>query len=184
MQYFFNDHLRWSLGFETPNQGGTLVATVLPWLWVLTLLVLGRLRSLQGRSRWCWRLLAVFFVALECVATWALVKTYSRGALVGVVAALGLAAGLSLWVAWRGRCRMADSLIVEENGPPGPFQGALITRMEKGRTGRSVLLKLWKPFAVCLGPWLARGVLLAVFLGLSDFTQRLTSGAIRKLLIG
>ena len=35
MQYYFNDHLRWNLGFATPNQGGAWVATLLPWLWGL-----------------------------------------------------------------------------------------------------------------------------------------------------
>ena len=160
------------------------MATLLPWLWALTLLVAGRLGSSHGRMRWCWRFLVVFFLAMECVATWALVKTYSRGALVGAVAALALAAGLSLWMLWRQRSRarppgqarrqsdsdgpavrpyLPEEIADESVDHFGPFLGGLPVRSF-----------LWKPLVVCLGPWLTRGLLLVVLLGLSDFTQRLT----------
>ncbi len=145
MQYFFNDHLRWNLGFDTPNQGGAMMAVVLPWLWGLTLFAFRRLEPSTGCKRWVWRLLTVLFVATECVATWALVKTYSRGALVGTLAALGLAATMNGWWFWRARRVPA--------GVP--------------------VMKTKRSFAACLAPWLTRGVLLAALLCSSDFTQRL-----------
>ena len=153
MQYFFNDHLRWNLGFETPNQGGAWVATLLPWLWGLTFFVFGRLSASHGRKCWGWRLLAILFVAAEYVVTWALVKTYSRGALVGVLTALGLATVLSGWLFWRARRR---------------------ERLSSDATVSPIVGNGWKPLFACFGPWLGRGALLVLFLGVSDFTQRLT----------
>jgi len=151
MQYFFNDHLRWNLGFETPNQGGAWVATLLPWLWGLTLFALGRLAASNGHKHWGWRLLTILFVGAECVATWALVKTYSRGALAGVLAALVLAVILSGWLLWRSRRVLAGVAIVGV-----PVQATK------------------KSLVACFAPWLGRGILLVALLSLSDFTQRLT----------
>ena len=42
MDYFFNSHLRWNLGWDTPNQGGAFLVTLLPWVWVLTTWLVGR----------------------------------------------------------------------------------------------------------------------------------------------
>lgn len=32
MDYFFNDHLRWNLGWDTPNQAGAFLVSLLPWM--------------------------------------------------------------------------------------------------------------------------------------------------------
>jgi O-antigen ligase len=162
MDYFFNSHLRWNLGWDTPNQGGAFLVTLLPWVWVLTTWLVGRAIILGpglGRiedlgpsqsgalgtkrttsadesgpasarpatARIARLLLAAMAIASEVWLTWALVKTYSRGALAGWGAAGLLMLGVCAWRVWRAP-------------QPGSFRGLLLAG------GLRLLLLL-----VCLG---------------------------------
>lgn len=73
-EFFSGQHLRWNLGWPTPNHAGAFVVTLLPFLWLL------------AASRWRWALLLV-----EAGGLFVLAKTYSRGAVVAWVAAWTLA---------------------------------------------------------------------------------------------
>jgi hypothetical protein len=62
-EFFSGGHLRWNLGWQTPNYAGAFLATLLVFLWAFS------------GSRWRWVILAV-----ETGGLFLLLKTYSRGA--------------------------------------------------------------------------------------------------------
>lgn len=64
-EFFSGGHLRWNLGWPTPNYAGAFLATVLALVFVFS------------GSRWRWA-----FFAAEAGGLFFLAKTYSRGALV------------------------------------------------------------------------------------------------------
>ncbi len=92
MFYYYNDALRWSLGFDNPNKAGAFIATLLPLLWLVLVLT----QQVSAR-RWRVLLLCLATVGLESVC-WMLFKTYSRG---------GLAAGVAafVYIGWMYRGR-------------------------------------------------------------------------------
>ncbi len=81
MDYMYEDHLRWGLGYENPNMAGVFVACAIPWVWAWLGWVDGkekRQKILRGIG---W---------LVNVGLWfLLMKTYSRGAWVGALAGVG-----------------------------------------------------------------------------------------------
>lgn len=92
MDYYFQEQVRWTLGFENPNKTGALVASCLPLLWLLYKIA-GRIGRSGLRRAAMW----LASVAL-CGGWWVLFKTYSRG---GIVAAACGFAYLG-WRSWRG----------------------------------------------------------------------------------
>jgi hypothetical protein len=153
MQFFFREQLRWNLGWETPNQGGAFVATLLPWLWWLTALAVAWGWRGRGFRRWLGWGLAAIAVMGEAAASWALAKTYSRGALVAVLAAGVFWAGIGAVRRWRVRSGEKDS-----SAPDPPANAAASSR---GALARG-------------GVWLAvRAALLAGCVLVSGFGSRL-----------
>ena len=88
--YLWDGRVRWNLWFANPNHAGAFVATVLPWCWVAV--AQGWLRG-RGVS---WRMTTGAILACELMLWWVLCMTYSRGALVGALAAVGVMAVI-LW---------------------------------------------------------------------------------------
>lgn len=85
MDYYFGDHLRWNFGWETPNQAGAFLATLLPWCWALVAWSWGRLLAAStSRRRLGWGLLSVVLILIDGMGFYALARTYSRGALVAL----------------------------------------------------------------------------------------------------
>ena len=81
MDFAFQDHIRWSLWFDNPNFAGAFLAGLIPWLWF-------PLWRLAEDKRWIMRMVYIG-VWLAHMALWfLLVKTYSRGAVAAVLAAL------------------------------------------------------------------------------------------------
>jgi len=64
-EFYSGGHLRWNLGWPTPNYAGAFLVSLLALLWIFS------------GSRWRWTALA-----LEAGGLFLLAKTYSRGALV------------------------------------------------------------------------------------------------------
>jgi len=91
MDYYFQDQVRWTFGFDNPNKAAALLASCLPLLWILY-----RLAWKPGRLWLRWIAVPLTGAAL-CAGWWLLFKTYSRG---GIVAA-GVAFGYLLWRSWR-----------------------------------------------------------------------------------
>lgn len=88
VEYYFQDQLRWSFGFENPNKAAALIAALLPFVWV----VARTGWEIEGRkAKW---LLVLLGNGLLGTGWWLLFMTYSRG---GIVAA---AAGF-LYIGWR-----------------------------------------------------------------------------------
>ncbi len=77
-EFFSGGHLRWNLGWPTPNYAGAFVVTVLVLLWIFS------------GSRWRWAALTI-----EACGSFLLAKTYSRGAVVawGLASLFGVIAG-------------------------------------------------------------------------------------------
>jgi O-antigen ligase len=130
MQFFFRDQLRWNLGWETPNQGGAFVATLLPWLWWLTALAVAWGWRARGFRRWLGWGFAAIAVLGEAAASWALAKTYSRGALVAVLAAGVFWAGVGVVRRWRVRPGEKDSSV-----PESPAIASACSRADLARGG-------------------------------------------------
>ena len=90
VEYYFQDQLRWSFGFENPNKAAALIASLLPLLWII------------AQSGWSIKRPVVKWVVVLlgsgvlCTGWWLLFMTFSRG---GIVAA---AAGF-LYIGWRER---------------------------------------------------------------------------------
>lgn len=83
--YYFGDHLRWNLGFPTPNYAGAFIASAFPFLWGVASYL--KLRPWAGKSVTSyWGL--IWFFGAEGALTYTLWNTYSRGGLLGVFAAL------------------------------------------------------------------------------------------------
>jgi hypothetical protein len=82
-QFFHGEHLRWNLGWATPNYAGAFLVTLLCFFWAVS-------------GNWRWRTAAF---AVEAAGYFLLARTYSRGAMV----AWGLAwlFGLAVSRAWR-----------------------------------------------------------------------------------
>lgn len=98
VEYYFQDQLRWSFGFENPNKAAALIASLLPLLWIAAQAAWG-----IKRPQLKWPL--VIFGGIAMVAGWwMLFMTYSRG---GIVAAM---AGF-LYLGWRER----EILLAREN---------------------------------------------------------------------
>lgn len=94
MDYYFQDNLRWSLGWGTPNQAGAFLATLLPLCWIFADCLWPFIRSRAETKRpvrWSLFLVLLTVSAAEVWLWWALAKTYSRGAWVG------LACGAVIW---------------------------------------------------------------------------------------
>jgi O-Antigen ligase len=78
MEFYYNDQIRWALGFDNPNKAAALVASILPLLW-LGYALSWRIRT--SMLRWA----AVSLCGVFLLGGWfVLFKTYSRG---GAVAA-------------------------------------------------------------------------------------------------
>lgn len=90
IEYYFQDQLRWSFGFENPNKAAALIASLLPFVWIMAQ---SGWRIKQPRLRWLFVLIGS---GLLGTGWWLLFMTFSRG---GVVAA---AAGF-LYIGWRER---------------------------------------------------------------------------------
>lgn len=90
VEYYFQDQLRWSFGFENPNKAAALIASLLPLLWMVAQ---AGWRIRRPTLKWP---LVLFGSAVLCAGWWLLFMTYSRG---GIVAA---AAGF-LYIGWRER---------------------------------------------------------------------------------
>jgi hypothetical protein len=111
MEYYFQDNLRWSLGWETPNQAGAFLALLLPLCWMvgacLWLILRGKTAAISIRLTTAVLMLAV--VACEVWLWWALAKTYSRGAWVGL--GCGVAVG-GLGLVWAKRRRLSGGRLI------------------------------------------------------------------------
>ena len=81
MEYYFQDQLRWSFGFDNPNKAAALIASLLPLIWIITSSV-SRLK--KPFLKWTCVLLGALIL---CAGWWFLFKTYSRGGMVASVAA-------------------------------------------------------------------------------------------------
>lgn len=78
MEFYYQDQLRWTLGFDNPNKAAALIASLLPLIWIVTS---GASRLQKPFPKW----VGVFFgSAILCSGWWLLFKTCSRG---GIVAA-------------------------------------------------------------------------------------------------
>jgi hypothetical protein len=90
VEFYYQDQLRWSLGFENPNKAAALLASLLPLLWIPYALT-WRLKPPGARR------MALFASGIALLAGWfLLIKTYSRG---GIVAAF---AGF-VYIGWQNR---------------------------------------------------------------------------------
>ena len=98
VEYYFQDQLRWSFGFENPNKAAALIASLLPLLWIAA-----RAAWRIKRPSLKWPLVVLGSVAMVA-GWWLLFMTYSRG---GIVAAL---AGY-FYLGWYER----DILLAREN---------------------------------------------------------------------
>jgi len=136
--FFHNGHLRWNLGWATPNYAGVFLVTLVVFFWVI-----------NGKKAW-----VAVGLGWEAVLYLLLAKTYSRGALValGVAAACFIfARGLTtLKVQWRpwlvrlivvGGCvfgtgffdRLAPQHLTED--------GAVVNRLSLWRGGLSMVVR-------------------------------------------
>lgn len=82
MDYYFDGHLRQAFGFDSPNYAGLFFGCLIAVLY----------RASFAIRRW--RSVFLGGLALEALCWWALVSTYSRGALVAVLGGCGYAAVL------------------------------------------------------------------------------------------
>ena len=83
VDYYFQDELRWTFGFDNPNKGAAVIVTLLPLLWI----VAGGFSRFRNRAlKWGGIFLGLVLV---CAGWWLLFKTYSRG---------GIAAGGAAFV--------------------------------------------------------------------------------------
>ena len=94
MEYYFQDQLRWTFGFDNPNKAAALIASLLPLAWLLA-------NALSQFKRpalnWIGMLAGV---AILCAGWWLLFKTYSRGGIVAAVVAfayIGFCKRESMW---------------------------------------------------------------------------------------
>lgn len=85
-RFFFGEYERWNLGWDNPNPAGLFIAMWIPVMWYVA--------KYFGNSTWRQALV----ILLEMVLWFLLCKTYSRGALVAVVAA-----GVLVFL-WRADC--------------------------------------------------------------------------------
>lgn len=98
VEYYFQDQLRWSFGFENPNKAAALIASLLPLLWVI------------AQSGWSIKrpavkwLLVLLGSGMLCAGWWLLFMTFSRGGIVAAVAGF-------LYIGWRER----QMLFIREN---------------------------------------------------------------------
>jgi hypothetical protein len=155
MEYYFGEHLRWNIGCDTPNQGGAFVATLIPWAWALFFWCHSRRRrATERRTRFGWAFLLVLIFAIEAVATYALARTYSRGALVAFVFGAAIWGALRWWHSQR-----------EKGAGCGPDR----------RSGHPVNTRpaLSPSFWANAAPWLGRGLLLAICLAATGFHSRI-----------
>ncbi|MEI6561245.1 MAG: O-antigen ligase family protein [Verrucomicrobiota bacterium] len=90
VEYYFQDQLRWSFGFENPNKAAALIASLLPLLWVIAQ---SGWRIKRATVKWP---LAVLGAGAICAGWWLLFMTFSRGGI--VAAAVGF-----LYIGWRER---------------------------------------------------------------------------------
>lgn len=84
--YFFNDQLRWSLLWDNPNHAGAFLATLIPWLIFAGCISLfyAKKRSTASAKYSLFALSFTLFI-FEIFSYYALVKTYSRGAIAGLL---------------------------------------------------------------------------------------------------
>ncbi len=94
MEYYFQDQLRWSFGFENPNKAAALIASLLPLWWALAQAAWALRRGFIK-----WMAVAVGGAVL-CAGWWLLFMTFSRGGIVGAAAGF-------LYVGWRSRAALA-----------------------------------------------------------------------------
>lgn len=113
MEYFYQDALRWSFGFENPNKAAVLWACALPLAWAAWVAVT------RGRgSGWLRVLGGVVATGLVLGAAFCLFKTYSRGgavaAAVGVGYVVARCAGAAMSGGPRGQWRWfaADAVLL------------------------------------------------------------------------
>ena len=98
VEYYFQDQLRWSFGFENPNKAAALIASLLPLLWIVAQTAW---RIKRPALRWP---LAALGAGAICSGWWLLFMTFSRGGIVAAVAGF-------LYIGWRER----KILLVREN---------------------------------------------------------------------
>jgi hypothetical protein len=92
--FYYDEMLRWSFGFENPNKAAVIFACLIPIFWA------GWLGAFRLRSA-RWKVTALVGAAVGFFATWGcLLLTFSRGGLVGAVAGMGL---VSMWAWFSGK---------------------------------------------------------------------------------
>ena len=89
-EYYFQDQLRWSFGFENPNKAAALIASLLALLWVIAQ---SGWRIKRPAIKWA---LVLLGSGMLCAGWWLLFMTFSRGGIVAAVAGF-------LYVGWRER---------------------------------------------------------------------------------
>lgn len=98
VEYYFQDQVRWSFGFENPNKAAALIASLLPLLWAI-----GGL-AWQTERKWLRGLLLALGSAALCAGWWMLFLTFSRGGIVAAAAAF-------VYIAWRERAQLRANRI-------------------------------------------------------------------------
>lgn len=88
MDFYFQDQLRWSYGFDNPNKAAAFLATLLPFVWLFARL------AWKLRGRWMRAAALVVGTGVLLAGWWLLFNTLSRG---GIVAAFGAFA----YIGWR-----------------------------------------------------------------------------------
>lgn len=153
--YFFGEHLRWNLGWHNPNPAGAFVAMWIPWLWGFAAMAL----RTGGRLRF----IAAVALLLEAGLWFLLCKTYSRGALVAVVAAATLfilmewlrGGRTHLWKAVFARLAMVAGLLVATGFFDRITPGYVVQDASAGNR-----LTLWRGGLqmIAVSPWTGWGV--------------------------
>ena len=79
--FSYGDHIRWNLGWPTPNFAAAALATALPWVWAAPLIAKKSQLGFRGR------IIGLGALVGEGTIYFLLCKTYSRGGLVALLIA-------------------------------------------------------------------------------------------------
>jgi len=157
-RFFHGEHLRWNLGWPTPNYAGSFLATLIPWCWWLEQSIRPSRRNRpnhehRGPIFGSKRSIAYFsLLATEAIGFYLLARTYSRGGLVALLIA-------GCWVAiaedvvhirarrsiWLGRGLVLGAVIFGTGFSTRldfslmATDGAVLNRLELWRTGLDML---------------------------------------------
>ena len=81
MDFYYQDQLRWSFGFDNPNKAAALIASLLPLLW----LAISAAWSIK--RPWLHWLLTGIATLVLAIGWWGLFNTFSRGGIAAAIAA-------------------------------------------------------------------------------------------------